>query len=182
MTALALSTPRLKVVAGTAELLRAQLLDPAAWQRLLGARVPDGWPPDLTEDAWEYTYRWLVHDPSAVGWSMWYFVRTGPDPVIVGAGGFKGRPDQDGTVETGYSVVADFQRQGFACEAVGALCEWAFRQQGVTRVIAHTYPHLVASIGVLNKLGFRLVEGSHEEGTIRYEKQGRGERGEGRPA
>lgn len=165
-----IETPRLALVAGTADLVRAQLDDPERWQQLLGARAPEGWPPEFTEDVWQPTWQWLANDPGSVGWSMWYFVRKdAADPVIVGTGGFKGRPDAEGTVETGYSIVQSYQRQGYATEAVDGLVAWAFRQEGVRRVIAHTYPHLTASIGVLGKLGFTLTEGAAEPGTVRYE-------------
>ncbi len=166
---LRIATPRLALVAATAELVRAQLDEPDLWQRSLGARAPEGWPPEFTADVWDHAWRWLANDPGAVGWAMWYFVRTGADPVILGTGGFKGRPDGTGDVECGYSIVRSFQRQGFAAEAVGALAGWAFSHADVRRVIAHTYPHLAGSIGVLRKLGFTQVdEPVVEEGTIRF--------------
>jgi RimJ/RimL family protein N-acetyltransferase len=87
----------------------------------------------------------------------------------VGTGGFKGRPDAAGDVETGYSIVQSFQRRGYATEAVGGLVGWALGHADVRRVIAHTFPHLAGSIGVLTKLGFeRVDEQPSEEGTVRY--------------
>ncbi len=167
---LTIATPRLVLVAATAELVRAQLDEPALWQRMLGARASEGWPPEGTEDVWEYFWRWLANDPSAVGWTMWYIVRPDPaDPVLVGTCGFKGRPDGAGDVETGYSIVQPFQRRGFASEAVGSLIDWAFGYADVRRVIAHTYPDHAASIGVLRKLGFVQVdEPVIEKDTIRF--------------
>ncbi len=167
---LRITTPRLALHAATAELVRAQLDEPELWHRLLGARAPEGWPPEGTEDVWEYFWQWLVADPSAVGWTMWYIVKPDPeDPVLVGTCGFKGRPDGAGDVETGYSIVRSFQRQGFASEAVGGLLAWAFEHPDVRRVVAHTYPDHVASIGVLHRLGFtRVDEPQTEPGTIRF--------------
>lgn len=166
---LRLRTPRLELVAATYELIDAQLHYPRRLETMLDARLPEGWPPELTEDVWEFTARQLL-DPAAVGWWIWYFVRDRPGArVAVGSGGFKGAPAPDGTVEVGYSVIAAHRRAGYASEAVRALADWAFGTGLVARVIAHTYPHLVASIGVLEKLGFVFDGPGEEEGTVRYD-------------
>lgn len=164
---LVVSTPRLDLVAGTAALVRAQLAAPDAWQQMLGARATDEWPPELTEDVWEATSLWLENDPGIGGWALWYVVSRA-DGVLVGTVGFKGRPDDDGTVEIGYSIVPSRRRAGLATEAVGGLVQWAFGHDDVRQVIAHTYPHLTPSIGVLTKLGFTRVDGFAEAGTIRF--------------
>jgi len=166
---LTLRTPRLELVAATYELIDAQLHDSRRCEAMLGGRLPEGWPPELTEDVWEYTARQLL-DPAAAGWWMWYFVRHRPGArVAVGSGGFKGPPAPDGTVEVGYSVMAQHRRAGYATEAVRALADWAFGTGRVARVVAHTYPHLVASIGVLEKLGFVKSGPGGDQGTVRYE-------------
>ena len=75
----------------------------------------------------------------------------------IGNGGFKGRPDADGSVEVGYSVMENYQRNGFAPEAVEALVDWAFGYREVQRVIAQTLPELRPSIRVLeNQEGLNL--------------------------
>jgi RimJ/RimL family protein N-acetyltransferase len=166
---LTLRTPRLELVAATWELIDAQLHDPRQCEAILDGRLPEGWPPELTEDVWEYMARQLL-DPDAAGWWMWYFVRCGPGArVAVGSGGFKGPPAADGTVEVGYSVMPAWRRAGYAAEAVAGLIGWAAGTGRVRRVIAHTYPHLVPSVGVLTKLGFELDGPGEGEGTLRYE-------------
>ena len=86
----------------------------------------------------------------------------------MGNGGFKGRPNAEGVVETGYSVLAEYHRQGYGSEAIAGLVGWAFSHPAVTAVIAETLPSLPASMRLLEKLGFTLTGSGSEEGSIRY--------------
>ena len=89
--------------------------------------------------------------------------------TLVGAAGFKGMPSENGTVEIGYGVVAEYQRRGYATETVRAFLAHAFGSPRVQRVIAETYPHLAPSIGVLEKCGFTFIGDGSEPDVIRYE-------------
>jgi RimJ/RimL family protein N-acetyltransferase len=163
-------TARLDLVAATVDLARADLDDRSALARLLEARIAPEWPPPLNDrDSQSWTLRYLEQHLDAVGWCMWYFVLRA-DRTAIGVGGFKGLPSSDGTVEVGYSVLEAHQRRGYASEAVDALVAWAFGHDVVTRVIAETYPELVASIGVMEKTGFRFLGPGSEERVIRYER------------
>ncbi len=176
MTRLTLSTERLELIAGTAELAHAERGDRPRLARLLRARLPDGWPPPLNDDdsmAW-FT-RYLDEHPEAVGWTLWYFVlpeagpgKRGKGRVVVGNGGFKGCP-QDQTVEIGYSVMESFQGRGYGTEAARALVRWAFQHDAVHRVIAETYPELAPSIRLLEKLGFTPAGPGSEPRIMRFE-------------
>ena len=171
---LSVRTQRLELVAATVELARAEMDDVPALARLLGASVAAEWPPPLNDrDSQAWTLRYLEQHPTAVGWCMWYFVLRA-DRSAVGVGGFKGLPATDGTVEVGYSVLEAHQRRGYASEAVEALVGWAFGHPEVTRVIAETYPELVASVGVLEKTGFRCIGAGSEERVIRFERRRNG--------
>jgi len=152
-------TPRLLLRPATAEILRADLAGAAALSRALGARVPGDWPPDLYDSgAIGWTLRSLEADPGAARWLGYYFLRTTSDPaVLIGVGGFKGPPDDDGAVEVGYSIVAGERRRGYATEAVRGFLAYAFADARVRRVRAETLPQLIASIGVLEKVGMTLV-------------------------
>jgi RimJ/RimL family protein N-acetyltransferase len=163
-------TSRLRLIPGTAEMGRAELETRDRFAALVGARVPDDWPPPLNDEG---SMKWFVErieaQPDHVGWYAWYFVARGDDPVLIGNGGFKGPPDSKGVVETGYSIIPRYHRQGFATEAITALVRWAFDHDRVTRVIAHTLPDLTPSIGVLRKIGFVEAGAGEEEGTIRFD-------------
>ena len=161
---------RLTLVAATAELVEADLEGQAVLGELLSAKVPENWPPDLYERrAMKVSLELLQQDPRQSGWSFWYLLtRSQETPTLLGLCGFKGRPDQEGTVEIGYSVLKQFQVQGFATEAVTRLLAWAFSHQNVSEVTAETLPHLRQSIRVMEKNGFSFIGAGSEHGVIRY--------------
>ncbi|HEX8465587.1 MAG TPA: GNAT family N-acetyltransferase [Abditibacterium sp.] len=163
---------RLELVAGTPEMVRAEMQDPEKFSRLLDAALPTSWPPQFHDlETMAYSLEKLELGADQLGWWCWYSVRsegTGVNRLVVGIGGFKGRPDETGSVELGYSVVEDHQNLGFATEAVRGLVNWATSQPEVKEIIAETLPDLGASIRVLEKNGFVFVGAGSEEGVIRY--------------
>jgi len=82
-----------------------------------------------------------------------------------GAGliGFKGAPRKDGMVEIGYGIDATVRRQGYTTEAGAALVNWALTQPECYAVVACTEKSNIASIRVLEKLGFSLARETDEE-------------------
>ncbi len=157
---LPIRTRRLDLVAASADLLQAELDGPPSLGASLRCQVPATWPPDLyDEQATRYSLRAVEADPANVAWNMYYVVRrpTHGIGVLVGVGGFKGPPDENGAVEIGYGIVADHRRQGYATEAAEGWVQFAFARPQVTKVVAHTLATLIPSIGVLTKLGFRYV-------------------------
>jgi len=78
--------------------------------------------------------------------------------VLIGDLGFKGKPDREGTVEIGYSVLPVYRRQGYAFEAVQALVGWAFAQQSVKRITAACSPDNAPSVRILERLGMQCLE------------------------
>ena len=79
-----------------------------------------------------------------------------------------GKPTERGEVEVGYSIMPSWQGSGLATEAVAALVDWAFSHADVQRVTAQTMPALAASIRVLEKNGFCLLDEGCEECVVRY--------------
>ncbi len=169
MTLNTLETSRLTLVAATSELVAADLEGRDSLAKALRAEVPLNWPPDLYgRSAMEYAQRQL-HDPAEQGWSFWYVLnKNGKKPMVCGICGFKGRPDSEGSVEIGYSVIGQSQNAGIATEAAGALTGWAFGHHNVMEVKAETLPHLRQSIRVLEKNGFHFRGPGSEHGVIRY--------------
>jgi RimJ/RimL family protein N-acetyltransferase len=172
-----LRTSRLDLVAGTVDIVGADAAGPAALAAALGAVVPPAWPPPIYDTAArDFMLRYLETHPGAEGFGPWYILLRdgrGGAPTLVGTGGMTGLPSPDGTVEIGYSVLDEYQRRGYATEAVAALLEWAYARPGVRRVIAHTFPDLTPSIRVLEKCGFGLVGPGEEKGTLRFEHERR---------
>jgi RimJ/RimL family protein N-acetyltransferase len=171
-----IKTPRLKLMPSTVSLARAEISDRSEFVRLLGASVPDNWPPETLADALPLFLGWLEAAPDRVGWFGWYALAADDGavlPVLVASGGFKG-PPQEGTAEIGYSVLPQFQGRGYATEMVGGLVRWALEQPGVFRVVAETEWANPASVRVLSKAGFTPAGSATEPGGARFEFVGRG--------
>ena len=77
--------------------------------------------------------------------------------TVIGCCGFRAPPDADGMVEIGYGIAPGFQGQGRATEAARALVAFAFADERVRSVRAHTRPEANASARVLLKCGFIRV-------------------------
>ena len=169
-----LRTARLEIVPGTPALGRAEIGDRARFAALLGAEVPASWPPpENDEKTMTFFTEYVEKNPDGIGWAAWYILLQGGDgrKTAIGTCGFTAKPDETGTVETGYSILPEHQRRGYAPEAVSVLVEWAFGHPAVNRVVAHTFPDLRASIRVLEKCGFTFAGPGQEEGTIRFERR-----------
>ncbi len=165
-----IETARLKLLPATVALARAEIDDRGAFARLLGASVPDNWPPETLADALPLFLRQLEAAPDRVGWFGWYALAAGGGPaapVLAASGGFKG-PPQDGTAEIGYAVLPQFRGLGYATEMVGGLVRWALGQPGVARVVAETEWANPASVRVLRKAGFDLAGPAAEAGGARF--------------
>jgi RimJ/RimL family protein N-acetyltransferase len=155
-----LRTLRLDLLPATLASLRAELESREALAQALGVEVPETWPPPLYEqDSIHSTLTRLAAHPDEADWGFYYLAlrRDGAPPLLLGAGGFKGAPDAAGTVEIGYSVLPEHQRQGYATEAVGGWVQFAFASERVARIIGQTLPSLGPSIRVLERAGFRFA-------------------------
>jgi ribosomal-protein-alanine N-acetyltransferase len=103
-------------------------------------------------------------------YGMWYIILVeGEKREAIGNIGFKGKPDESNTIETGYSIVENHQRKGYASEAVAGLIEWALNQPRIEKVIAETLTDGFPSQKVLKKNGFTFVGEGSEPGVIRFE-------------
>lgn len=172
-TSLRLRTRRLELIAGTPDVVRAQISDRDRFPRLLEARVARAREhgPDHQETE-ENMAQALEKGPEQVGWWCWYFLlhnRVTGHRVLIGDGGFRGPPADDGTVEIGYSLLPPHRNKGYTTEAVQALVSWAFQHPQVTRVIAEAQPGNTASIRVLQKAGFNEVGPGSQRSLIRFE-------------
>ncbi len=174
-----LTTSRLRLVAGQAPLVRAEINDHAEFGRLLGARVPAGWPPGEAADAlpW-FLERLEAAGPAGVGWHGFYGIVTeaeGLAPVLVGGGGSLGPPEA-GVVEIGYSLMPEFQGKGYATEMMAAIVDWIARDPRVERIVAETDAGNEPSRRLLGRLGFVEVGTGREPNSLRFAREVRGGR------
>jgi RimJ/RimL family protein N-acetyltransferase len=103
-------------------------------------------------------------------WHPWlcYLFIFHSDRAIVGLGGFKSVPDDNRTVEIGYSVAPKYQNRGFATSAVRQLIKIAIASNLVGSVCAHTLAEFNPSTSVLKKCGMTKVAESidPEDGAV----------------
>jgi RimJ/RimL family protein N-acetyltransferase len=159
---------RLNLIAATTGLIKNDIEGRNVLAGALGVNIGESWPPDLYGPRAMQFALTQLDDPTEQGWSFWYLSTSAEPCELIGICGFKGRPDQSGSVEIGYSILADYQRKGFATEAVLRLVGWAFSHHNVYEVSAETLPHLSQSIRVLEKNGFTHTGAGSEAGVIRY--------------
>jgi RimJ/RimL family protein N-acetyltransferase len=167
-----INTPRLELIAADREMAEAGLTDLNKLSKLINAEIPDGWPPPLNdEDALRWFHDRLAINPIERGWLMWHIIlkdNGSGQRLAIGSIGFKGLPDENGITETGYSIMEDFHRRGFASEALEGLLKWAFAHKNVKMVIAGTYPDHEASKGVMLKNKFVFAGQGSEDGVVRF--------------
>ncbi len=170
----AMSTGSLEMIAATPDHLAAENESPECLASLLNALVEPGWPPgEYDRDAREYFQERLEEGGADVaGWYVWYALRKGESggpSVLVGAGGYFGPPDDDGTVEIGFSVMPGWRELGCATEMAGMLVRRAFADGRVQKVVAHAAPANPMSRRVLEKCGFFFVSRDETSGDNRFE-------------
>jgi len=104
--------------------------------------------------------RWRVPqvklNPSVNKWFVrWIVEKTSRE--IVGSISFHGPPDEAGMMEIGLGVHPDFQRLGFATEALTGMWSWVIDQPGVKTLRYTVAPDNLASVALIEKFGFACV-------------------------
>ncbi len=168
---LRLSTKRLDLVSATLEHISAELDAPEQLTLLLGAEVPNDWPPgQYDRGAQEYFRDKLLEDEKLnAGWLTWYAMTQEQPVTVIAAGGFLGQPNDLGEVEIGFSVMPLWRRHGYATELVKALIANAFIDHRVVKIIAHVALQNHDSCSVLLRTGFKKMNTANENGDIRFE-------------
>jgi RimJ/RimL family protein N-acetyltransferase len=172
-----LKTMRLDLVAMSRESLQCQAEDAPDMRRKLGAilrcDVPDGWPHENWEPhVYAYLLNLMATDAEAMGWCRYLMLRNGSGGrVLIGSFGSGFPKAETGEAEIGYGLLGEFQRQGFAAEAVMAMLPWLRTRRPVKAFVAQTFPHLYGSIRVMEKCGLVYAGPGFEEGTVLYREQ-----------
>src|SRR6516225_5623277 len=87
--------------------------------RILGAALPVEWPqPDLLD----VLPLQAAASQETECYGVWVMIER-ESGSVVGDVGFIGPPDENGSIEVGYSVIPDRRRRGYATEAASAIVE-----------------------------------------------------------
>jgi len=110
-------------------------------------------------EAWENGYKNRV----CIRWG----ISQKDEGKIIGSCGFYGIHTWNERASFGYELARDCWRQGIMTEALSAMIDFGFIGMGLNRLDAVVMPGNIASIKMLEKLGF------HKEGRLEeYEKWG----------
>lgn len=153
-----ITTPRLHLVRASEPLLTTLIANQPLLLDGAPVDVPAEWADLWIEHpgALAYTLDGIRNDPSlyALGWWGYLLIHR-VDQRLVGMSGFKGKPNEVGVVEIGYSIVDPYRQQGLATEAARGLVQFAFDHPDVRRVMAHTLAFENPSNRLLKSIGFQ---------------------------
>ena len=148
-------TTRLSLIPANKLILQTLLQSDEALARLLSINIAKKWA-EFGRAIFQYSLDKIEVEPSEENWWM-YLVIYREENRLIGNGGFKGKPDENGCVEIGYSIAPAYRNQGFATEMAQGLIAHAFSFPLVKKVVAHTLAEVNASGAVLQKCGMKRV-------------------------
>lgn len=126
-----------------------ELVNDPAWLRFIGDRGVR-----TLEDARAYILKGPVASYERHGFGL-YLVKRKEDGALIGICGLLKR-DTLPDVDVGFAFLPQFTRQGYGFEAAAATLTYGHRVLGLQRIVAVTSPDNVASIRLLERLGFRF--------------------------
>ena len=149
-----IETERLQLILGTEEHFQAALKNEKSLLEILDVTAAKQW--NSFPEAVPFGYQMLKNNPQNAKWGMHFFVHKA-DKKLIGIGGYKGFPGEDGVAEIGYEISPEYQRKGLATEAAQAMIASAFKHEFVKNVDAHTLAEENPSTGVLRKCGMKKI-------------------------
>ncbi len=93
---------------------------------------------------------------------MWWGICLKKDGMMIGNGGFHRWQKEHKCIELGYWILPEYQRKGYASEAIFAMCQYAFRHLDIHRIEAIVEGENAGSMLLLKKAGF-TNEGCRKE-------------------
>lgn len=114
--------------------------------------------------AYREMYRQCCEHPKEVLWYTNWQIVAKDENKSIGSIGFRGTANDKHEAEVGYGIDEAYRNQGYAAEALSAICEWAFSQDAYY-IRAQTEPDNEPSKKVLGKCGFKPV-GDGDEGLL----------------
>ncbi|AXC14480.1 acetyltransferase, GNAT family [Acidisarcina polymorpha] len=161
-----LHTARLRLVAITPAVLDIQESFPKDLGAFLDAAIPPSWPnSDWEPHVYSFMRAQFRNYPHTIGWHRYVLLREGDSLTLIGSLG--SHPLGADEAEIGYGILDPWQNKGCATEAARTLLGHLFHS-GLRRIRAQTYPHLAASLRVMQKCGMHPAGLGEEAGAVCY--------------
>jgi uncharacterized repeat protein (TIGR04076 family) len=151
---MAVETERLKLIPLTLEGMQLLLDDYQGLERALGLPQTEQTVARRLRPVISHNISFVRNAPEYHIWYTYWVMMLKSEQRLIGGCGFKGPADERGEVEIGYGTDDAFRNRGYMSEAVTGMVEWALAQKEVCSVRAETVNTNVASMRVLQKVGF----------------------------
>lgn len=160
-----IQTKRLILIPVTEDIIYYEINKRKLPDALSGIFIPENWPHESVTTDVNLTFQVLLKQNRLFNF-YWVSNSDRENRILIGSGGFIIHENWD--FELGYSVLKQYENQGYTTEAVEALLEW-FKESGFKEaVIAKTEPENYPSIKVLEKNGFSRSGFEEESNLIIY--------------
>ena len=152
-----LETNRLLLIPMTIDFVDALINGDKRAYTLFDIKSSEEWPSNDIFEVLPIIKESLLMKKEPDGFEAWIFIDKS-DRNIVGDGGFKGEPNENGEIDIGYGIVKSKRRKGYAFEAVSELIRWGFTHPSVKYITADCLNENEASIKLLEKLGMKKTK------------------------
>ena len=165
-------TPRLALIAIMPETVWSEKAGDQRLGELIGCTIPNNWPHiDWEPHVFDFLLAQFDQHPAQIGWARYIALPfSDGSRTLIGTVGAFTKSATPNEAEIGYGLLPQFEGRGLATEAAKALVEFLRRDDRITSIIAHTFPHLLGSRRVMEKCG--MIPGGpapgEEPGTLRY--------------
>lgn len=122
----------------------------------LGLQTDKNWPDNESIETLPKIIKNLKIVKEPTGFESWMIVRQ-DNMFVIGDAGFKGKPNANGEIDIGYSIIEKEQKKGYGFETAKKLADWAFLQQDVKHVTASCLISNIASARILEKVGMQEI-------------------------
>lgn len=130
----------------------------SAYRSIPEVRRYQGWERTDPQGVREQIEEMAARAPGEPGGWVQLSVEERESGRLVGDVGLSPAEGEPGVIKVGYTIAPEFQRRGYATEAVRALVDYAFDVLGADIVRAYASEENDPSIRVAEKVGMRLVE------------------------
>lgn len=151
-----IETKRLIIRPLTYKMAETLLNDRKSFNEKFNIDLHPNWPLEAIKKKLDNYKEYIRDNFEEVKWGIWIMINKG-DKKVIGDLGFKGKPNEEGIIEVGYSIVENYRGFGYANEGVKALINWALEDKRVNKIIAQCNENNIPSIRLLKRVGMDNV-------------------------